>query len=136
MKKHLVSPYLKLAQKTLAKEVTIIMRGQEELDNALKSSDILFSKTSKDLINDTNLSKLVNDIPNTKSKCINILDALIETSLAISKREAKEFVNNNAIYVNGELVNDLNYEIKSTPKNKAYALIKCGKRKNSLIIFK
>ena len=135
MEKHLSKPYLKFAQKSLANEVLRDLRGQKSLDKALLASSILYDKANLDNMNDESLSILRNDINFIEIKDINIMDGLIQTSLAVSKREAKEFILNNAISLNGKTINDINYIIKPENCNKKYALLKRGKRNNALIIF-
>ena len=64
----------------------------------------------------------------------NILDALINTGLASSKREAREFVTSGAISVNGEKVASLDYMVsKNNALYNEYSVIKRGKKKYSLI---
>ncbi len=137
MKKHFETPYKKIAQSLLASEVTANLRGKEELNKAIASSKILFSKIDAEHINDKTLAHIINDVPTITCKSINILDALVQTNLAISKREAREFVTNNAVSINGIKITDLDFTIEpSDDSHKHYALIKCGKRKNSIVIFK
>src|SRR5690606_13069327 len=50
VKTHQEAPHLRILQKRLADEVTLMVHSQEDLDNAIKASDILFGKsTSEDL---------------------------------------------------------------------------------------
>ena len=137
IKEHFESPHKKIAQLLLANEVTENIRGKKELKKAIESSRILFSKIESKNINDKALANIIDDVPTITCKSINILDALVQTNLSISKREGREFVKNNAISVNGIKINDIDFIIQPNEKNnKYYALIKCGKRKNSIVIFK
>ena len=68
------------------------------------------------------------------SEDVNILDALINTGLASSKREAREFVNSGAISVNGNKITDLEAVVsKANALYNEYSVIKRGKKKYSLI---
>ena len=127
-------PHLRLAHKALAKEVLIDVHGQEEYEKALKISEALFSGDLKKLTTDELLDAF-NNIPSSEiSGDKNIIELLVETNICSSKREAREFVSNNSISVNGEKVNDLEYIIK---KEKAivsnFTIIRKGKKKYFVI---
>ena len=134
MKKHNEHPEERLAQKTLAKEFITDLHGKEEYEKALRISEALFSGNLKSLTSDE-LHDAFNNIPSSEVKeDKNIIDLLVETSICSSKREAREFVNNNSISVNGEKVNDLEFIIK---KDNAivdnFTIIRKGKKKYFVI---
>lgn len=135
MKEHKKIPHLKIAQKKLTECVTSDLRGKQELENAINSSNLLFGKITNKLTHDNDLVKVINDIPNIHAKEILIMDALVSSKLAVSKREAREFITNNSISINGNKITDVNFLIVPTETNKKYSLIKCGKQKNALIVF-
>lgn len=59
----------------------------------------------------------------------NILDLLVELKASSSKREAKEFVLNNAILLNGDKINDINYIVDNNSFiDNTYIVIKRGKK--------
>ena len=63
----------------------------------------------------------------------NIVDLLVESSICSSKREAREFVQNGSIYINGEKTNDLETIIdKNVAIDNKYIIIRRGKKKNIL----
>ena len=71
----------------------------------------------------------VNTYKNSPFKLENnkpIIDILTETKIASSRREAREFLNNNAITLNGEIINDENYIVDNVKK---YNIIRKGKKK-------
>ena len=86
VKKHNEEPHLRLAQKTLAKEIITDLHGKEEYDKAVKISEALFSGNVKDI--DTNLiGKVFKDVPNSDMKSDkNIVDLLVDTNICSSKR--------------------------------------------------
>ena len=60
---------------------------------------------------------------------MSILDALVQVGAASSKREAREFVANGAVSVNGEKVTDVNAEITADNFIEGtYIVIKRGKK--------
>ena len=122
-------PHLRLAQKALAKEVVIFLHGEEEYEKAVRLTEALFSNDFSNLkaneIEEIFSKDLVRDIDSN----LNLVDLLISMNIASSKREAREFVNGNAISVNGNKVNDVDLVIddKYFIDNK-YVIIKRGKK--------
>ena len=122
-------PHLRLAQKALAKEVVIFLHGEEEYEKAVRLTEALFSNDFGNLkaseIEEIFSKDLVRDI----DSALNLVDLLINMNIASSKREAREFVNGNAISVNGNKVNDVDVVIddKYFIDNK-YVIIKRGKK--------
>ena len=130
-------PHKRLAQKALAQEVVRDLHGQEELDSALKITDALFRGNLQNLEAKERLSAVKNM---DKIECnaeLNLVDFLIQTKIASSKREAREWINGNSISVNGEKIKDVNYIVsldKAYIEN--YILIKRGKKNNYCVILK
>lgn len=116
------------AHKMLAHEIITFLHGEEEYDKAVKLSEVLFTEnfnglSSSDIEDIFDVSDIVNV---TKS---NIVDLLIEVGAAKSKREAREFICGNAIKVNGEKINDLEYIIDDKDYiGSKYVIIKRGKK--------
>ena len=137
MKKHLEKPEERIAQKTLAKEFIVDLHGEEEYEKALKITNALFSGDIKSL----NEDELVDAMHGVDTKEINeelnIVDFLVNTGILSSKREAREFVSNGSISINGERINDLELLVN---KDKAlynkYVVVRRGKKKYYLVIFK
>ena len=68
------------------------------------------------------------------SQPINIVDALIETKLASSKREAREFIKNGAIAINGEKISDEAFILTSANAiDGVYSVLKRGKKLYALL---
>lgn len=122
-------PHKRAAQKALAEELTTLVHGKSGLQQALNITQVLFGKELKSIpIADIKLG--LKDAPKyqlTTDK--NLVDLLVEAKIASSKREAREFINNGAIAINGDKVFDPNLKI-----NQDYALgeeiivIKRGRR--------
>ena len=112
--KHKEHPELREAQKILAREIITDIHGKEEYEKAIKISQVLFSGKFKDL-NDEELEealkgKKIEEMDLNK----NVLDILIDIKAASSKREAREFIQNNSIEINGEKVNNIDQIIDET----------------------
>ena len=106
-KEQLEAPEKRIAHKALAREVITFIHGEDAYKEALNISEALFSGDIKSLTSKEiemafkGLDKLVID------KDMNIVDFLVEYNICSSKREAREFVNNNSISINGEKINSL-----------------------------
>ena len=127
-------PHLRLAHKALAREVICDVHGKEEYEKVLKISEALFSGNLKELTGEEIKEAFLNIPSSEVNEDKNIIDLLVETEICSSKREAREFVGNNSISINGEKVNDLEFIIK---KDNAivdnYTIIRKGKKKYFVI---
>ncbi|KAB2222521.1 tyrosine--tRNA ligase, partial [Staphylococcus epidermidis] len=96
------APHLREAQKTLAEEVTKFIHGEDALNDAIRISQALFSGDLKSL-SAKELKDGFKDVPQVtlSNDTTNIVEVLIETGISPSKRQAREDVNNGAIYING-----------------------------------
>ena len=104
-RKHNEAPHLREAHNALAKEVITFLHGEAAYEEALKISKALFSGNIKDLtVNQIEMG--FGDLPSTSNGNNTLVDTLIELKLASSKREAREFIRNGAVSLNGEKVTD------------------------------
>ena len=127
-------PHLRLAHKALAREVITDVHGKEEYEKVLRISEALFSGNLKELSGEEIKEAFLNIPSYELHEEKNIIDVLVEAEICSSKREAREFVSNNSISINGEKVNDLEFIIK---KDNAivdnYTIIRKGKKKYFVI---
>ncbi|HHC5995524.1 TPA: tyrosine--tRNA ligase [Staphylococcus aureus] len=129
------APHLREAQKTLAEEVTKFIHGEEALNDGIRISQALFSGDLKSL-SAKELKDGFKDVPQVtlSNGTTNIIDVLIETGVSPSKRQAREDVNNGAIYINGERQQDVNYELTSDDKiDSEFTIIRRGKKKYFMV---
>ncbi len=129
MEKHLEKPELRLAQKTLAYEVVKDIHSRTDADTAVKISESLFTGNIKDL-SDEEIELAFKGVPTYTVNEDSIINILVNNKIASSRREAREFLSNNAITLNGDIINDENYQIT---KAREYHLIRRGKKKYYLI---
>ena len=129
-KNHLENPHLREAHKALAREVITDLHGQEEYVSAVKISECLFSGKINELTSDE-LESAFKGVPafeltlNEK-----IIDILVNNNIASSRREAREFLTNNSITVNGEKITDENKVISTNDLLFGkYLIIRKGKKK-------
>ena len=137
MKQHNEKPEERLAQKTLANEFIKDLRGEDELNKCIHISEALFKGNIKELTKEE-LEMAINNIPSYEiSEDKNIVDLLVESTICSSKREAREFINNNSISINGEKINDLEFIIKKEDAlYQEYTIVRKGKKKYYVIIYK
>ena len=116
IEEHKETPHLRLLQKKLGEEVTIMTHGKEAYENALKASNILFGKsTASDLktLDEQTFLDVFDGVPQAEilktdlDKGIDIIAALNEKSGFLkSNGEARRALKENSISVNKEKVND------------------------------
>jgi tyrosyl-tRNA synthetase len=127
-------PHLRLAQKALAREVTVLVHGEEALKEALKITDALFSGNVFDLSADEILMGFEGFEQTKVTGAVPLIDALVLAKAAVSKREARELITNGAVSVNGNVVKDLEYVIaKENALGGRFTVLRRGKKNYYLI---
>ncbi len=135
-KEFIAAPHERLAQKTLAKELTTFVHGNEAYQQAIKITNALFNGNIKELSSEE-IEMGFNELPSSNGQEEELLlDALIRCKLATSKREAREFVSGGAITVNGEKVTDLEFKLTSKIAiDNRFIVLRRGKKKYGLVRF-
>lgn len=130
MKKHCENMSKRLAQRTLAYEVTKDIHSEKIATQCLKISDILFSKDS-DILSLTNddIKLLLGFLPSyVVKKDQTFIDFIKENKILNSNREIREFLSNGSFLLNNKIVNDENQVIEFQNFNKQYAILRKGKK--------
>jgi tyrosyl-tRNA synthetase len=134
-------PEKRLAQLTLAREVTRIVHGQAELDRAEKATQALFGTGIRELDEKT-LLDVLSEAPSTQlpkariDEGIALVDALAETGLCQSKGAARKDIVAGGIYVNNERVTDAAAQLKSSDLLAGNSiLLRKGKKNYHLVSF-
>lgn len=91
----------RIAQKALAYEVTKLVHGQEKADAVVNASNILFAGENFLSAGDKEINVLRGELPSAPVSS-DLYQLLVDTSLAGSKSEARNFHASGAISVNGE----------------------------------
>ena len=122
-------PEYREAHKALAREIITFLHGSDEWEKVQKLASSLFknefTNLNKNEIEELFSSEVVKEVEVNQ----NLVDLLINMNIASSKREAREFINGNAISINGNKINnseeviDESYFIDNT-----YIIIKRGKK--------
>lgn len=129
IKTHQEKPYLRKAQKVLAFQLVTDIHSEKEANKALEISEALFGKGKISNLNEQDLLQLANAIPTLKTDNKQLIELLVECKAAVSKREAREFLNTNGISLNGVKVNSPQIFLE-----KKVNLVKKGKKNYFLII--
>ena len=122
---HFESPEKRFAQTKLAESVITFIHGEDEFKKALNISNCLFSGNINELT-DEEIEDAFKDLPLNTLEDKPLIDLLVDNKIASSRREAREFISNNAITVNGEIVNDPMFVINN---NRKYNIVRRGKKK-------
>lgn len=128
----------RLAQKTLAKEVVTLVHGEEAFKQALNITEQLFAGNIKNL-SAAELKQGLSNVPNYQVQDednLNIVEILVSSSISPSKRQAREDVQNGAIYLNGERIQDLDYTLTEDDKiDGQLTVIRRGKKKYAVLTY-
>ncbi len=117
------------AQKALASEVVRDLHGQEGLDSALKITNALFRGQLADLDESQRLDAVKNMDKIDVEKDQKLIDVMVNTKIASSRREAREWIKGNSISLNGVKVNDENLLIdESQTYVDQYVILRRGKK--------
>ncbi len=130
MEEHKASPEKRIAQKKLAQCIIADLHGEESYNNAVKISESLFNGDIKSFTSrDVEVAFKGIDVFTVKED-LNIVDLLVTSDSCSSKREAREFVGNGSITLNGEKVTDLDFVLtKDLCIDNKYIVIRRGKKK-------
>lgn len=141
--KHREAAHLRLLQKRLAEEITVMVHSAADLDNAIKASNILFgNSTSADLkqLDEATFLDVFDGVPQAKialneiESGINIVDVLNEkTGFLKSNGEARRALAANSISVNREKVTEEFVLSTKDLINNQFVLLQSGK-KNYFVI--
>jgi len=145
IEKHAEAPHLRLLQKRLAEEVTVMVHSREDYDLAVEASQILFGQGTAELLNkldeETFLS-VFDGVPQFKLSAkelgegIKVVDLLAEKAMVFpSKGELRRTIQGNGLCINKDKVTDAELLVNSgfLIGNK-YILIQKGKKNYFLLI--
>jgi tyrosyl-tRNA synthetase len=118
----------RLAQKTLAYEVTKIVHGPEAADSVQRVSEILFGHGSYSSLTARDFDIIGNELPViTVSAGASLIEVLVSGKLAQSKSDARRFLESNAVYVNGQQIPLSQDSIRAEDVIHGYVIVRRGK---------
>ena len=132
------APHERLAQKVFAREVVTLVHGEEAYKEALNITEQLFAGNIKNL-SVKELKQGLRGVPNYQVQADenhNIVELLVSSGVVNSKRQAREDVQNGAIYVNGDRIQDLDYVLGDADKlENELTVIRRGKKKYFVLTY-
>ena len=130
------NPGTRSAQKKLAAAITEIVHGTETTKAAIEVSEILFGSESLNTVSTSAKTILLENAPQTKvTPGQLIVDVLVESTLASSKREARTFIESGAIVINETKITDVEAVLASEHFMDGLALLRRGKKNVHLLKF-
>jgi len=145
VKEHAEAPHQRALQRKLAEEITIAVHSQEDLDNAIAASTILFGKsTSEDLkkLDEKTFLDIFDGVPQAKiSKSVldgeglDMIAALAaQTGFLASNGEARRELKQNSISVNKEKVKEGHKITTDSLINGKFVLLQRGKKNYFVLV--
>jgi tyrosyl-tRNA synthetase len=130
---HQASPEKRIAQEILANEVITFVHGAEAAASAEKVTQVLFGKEDINNLTPEQLILIKENAPRTKSQSgESLIETIVKTELAESKREARMFIESGAIVVNETSITDVGY-VLDKEKLGELIIVKRGKKKRALV---
>lgn len=140
---HAQAPHLRQLQKTLAKEVTSFVHGEDQYQFAVKASEILFSNDTADILqqlNEEQLLQVMDGVPTVEygkaqlDAGVDITSFLADTQIFPSKGEARKMLHGGGISINKNKVEGADATVTSALLlNEKYLLVQKGKRNYYLV---
>lgn len=136
MGSHTKEPAARTAQRTLAKEVTTLVHTAETAQAVEQVSEVLFGSGDMESLDEEGKALLQKEAPSCVTRAgESFVDSLVSAGLASSKREAREFIEQGAVTLNGAKVTDVNRSIMAEDfQNASIALAKRGKRNVCVLV--
>ncbi len=142
---HATAPHLRILQKALAKEVTIIVHSEEAWQGAVDASEILFGNAATDTLqklDEETLLSVFEGVPQVKlskeelTVGINAIEFLSDkTQIFPSRGEARKMIQAGGVSINKEKIADINATVNAEGLlNNKYLLVQKGKKNYYLII--
>ncbi len=137
---HQKNPALRLLQKTLAREVTIFIHGQEEFEQARVTTEKLFNQTGAvENLSEQDLHAMEGIVKSTYAiaelqQGVDVVRFLAETGILPSRGEARKLVQNGGISINRNKVENIQFHISTELLlHKKYILVQRGKKNFYLV---
>ena len=143
---HAQAPHLRVLQKRLAKEITIMVHSEQDYEMAVEASNILFGNATSDSLkklDEETLLAVFDGVPTfevSKEEVLGkkLMDVLTENAAVFaSKGEMRKLIQNGGFAVNKEKVSDLELSLETELLlNEKYLLVQKGKKNYYLLILK
>ena len=100
-------PETRTAQRTLARELTALVHGEQEAQRAEAASQALFGQGALEELDERTLAAAVAELPHARLEDgSGLLDLLVATGLASSRGDARRMIGEGGVYLNNRRVTD------------------------------
>lgn len=124
------------AQRTLAYEVTAIVHGKAKADSVVRVTNVLFGGADYRELSDEDLHLLTSELPVAEVQVgDDLIASLVQTGLASSNGEARRFLEQGSVYLNGTQVNGERHLEEVDKLAGTYTVIRRGKNTNAVLRF-
>ena len=129
------NPSERIGQKCLAEAVTTLVHGKKQADAAIAVTDVLFGVTAISNLSDEQKQMLLTNAPTYKVVLgAPLVDVLVETGLATSKREARTFIESDAIALGEEKCTDVATILTAERFTQGLLLLRRGKKQLCVLV--
>jgi len=139
------APHLRILQKELAKEMTILVHGEAAYEFALKASEILFAPTTLETLqslSEAQLLDVLEGVPQVQGvmaeleQGLELITFMADQKIVNSKGDARKLIQNGGVAINKQKVGVEQTQINTSDLlNQKYLLIQKGKSNYYLAVF-
>ena len=144
---HAEAPHLRLLQKRLAKEVTIMVHSEEDYNAAVEASNILFGNATADALHrldEETLLQVFEGVPQFEISAAELKEGIdpielmaVRTQIFPSKNEARKMLQQGGVSLNKEKLTDMQKPVTADMLlNGKYLLFQRGKKNYFLVVAK
>lgn len=124
----------RIAQKTLAYEVTKLIHGQDAADSVVRITNVLFAGGDLADISDQDVAQLKAELPTVTAKDGDLVaNVLVQAGLAGSLSEARRFMEQKGVALNGEKIGPDYALTQADRKVSGSALLRRGKNNYAVV---
>ena len=141
---HKEAPHMRTLQKLLAKEITVMVHGEEEFNKAIEASNMLFGNSTQEALkklDEQTFLSVFDGVPQfevSREKLgTNIIDMLaVESSIFPSKGECRKMIQANGLSINKEKFTAVDGVLAEDQLiNDKYILVQKGKKNYFILKF-
>lgn len=125
----------RLAQRTLAYEVTSLVHGRERAESVRRISEVLFGGGDYRQLTADDIDQLKSELPTVVAKAgeTPLHEILVQANLASSNGEARRFLESNAVYINGQQIPMSKTTLDEHDLIAGHAIIRRGKNSSAIV---
>lgn len=145
IQEHKQAPHLRLLQKRLAEEVTIMVHSEEDLKFAQQATEILFGKATAEQLgqlSEKQLLEVMDGVPRIEASRADLtaeadlINFLADKAVFASKGEARKMLQSGGFSINKEKVSGTDLKLNTAMLlNEKYILFQKGKKNYYLAVF-